>query len=94
LAKLHEQYKEFVDKKRAQRPSILALKKDLNAVKRNEFPWMYDVTKYASAQPFIFLNRAWGDFFKKKKMNGKPVGRPRFKKKGKCVDSFYVGGGL
>jgi putative transposase len=92
LAKWNEYHKEFTEEKRDKNPSGLALKKELNAVKRDEFPWMYDVTKYASAQPFIFLNRAWSDFFKKKKVNGKPVGRPRFKKKGKCVDSFYVGG--
>ena len=92
LSKWNEQYKEFVDGGRDKKPSGLALKKELNAVKKLEFPWMYDVSKYASTQPFIFLNRAWSDYFKKKKMNGKPVGRPRFKKKGKCSDSFYVGG--
>ena len=92
LARWHEQYNEYIAKKRDKRPSGLALKKELNAIKRHEFPWMVEVTKYASAQPFIFLNRAWNDFFKKKKMNGKIVGRPRFKKKGKCIDSFYVGG--
>ena len=74
------------------RPSGLMLKKQLNAVKKAQFPWMYEVTKYAAQQPFINLQRAWSDFFKKKTMNGKPVGKPRFKKKGKCVDSFYVGG--
>ena len=92
LAKWNEQYQAFKDGKRDKKPSGMSLKKELNAIKKREFPWMYDVTKYASAQPFIFLNRAWNDFFKKKSMNGKPVGRPRFKKKGKCADSFYVGG--
>jgi len=92
LAKWNEQYQEIVDGKREKKPSGLALKKALNAIKRQEFPWMYEVSKYASAQPFIFLNRAWNDFFKKKKMNGRAVGKPSFKKKGKCSDSFYVGG--
>ena len=67
LARWHEQYKAFADKKRDKRPSGLALKKELNVIKRHKFPWMVEVTKYASAQPFIFLNRAWDDFLKKKK---------------------------
>lgn len=86
LANWNLQYKEFKDGKRAKKPTGMSLKKELNAVKKAEFPWMYNVTKYASQQPFIFLNRAWSEFFKG---NHK---RPRFKKKGKCSDSFYVGG--
>jgi putative transposase len=74
------------------KPNGMKLKKQLNAVKKAEFPWMYEVTKYAAQQPFINLQRAWSDFLNKKTMNGKPVGRPKFKKKGKCIDSFYVGG--
>ena len=70
----------------------MSLKKQLNAVKKADFPWMYEVTKYASQQPFIFLQRAWNDFLKGKITNGKRAGKPRFKKKGKSFDSFYVGG--
>tara|TARA_B100000700_G_C14940096_1_gene806327 strand:- start:81 stop:1262 length:1182 start_codon:yes stop_codon:yes gene_type:complete len=91
----HKQYKiwEASDKTdKSLRPSGLMLKKQLNAVKKAEFPWMYEVTKYAAQQPFINLQRAWSDFFNKKTMNGRLVGKPKFKKKGKCVDSFYVGG--
>ena len=91
----HKQYKiwEASDKTdKLLRPSGLMLKKQLNAVKKAEFPWMYEVTKYAAQQPFINLQRAWSDFFNKKTMNGRLVGKPKFKKKGKCVDSFYVGG--
>ena len=46
---------------------------------------MYDVTKYASQQPFIFLQKAFGAFFKK------IAKHPVFKKKGRR-DSFYIGG--
>lgn len=86
LANWNLQYREFKEGKRAKKPTGMSLKKELNAIKRKEFPWMYAVSKYASQQPFIFLDHAWSAFFKGNRR------RPRFKKKGKCRDSFYVGG--
>lgn len=79
----------------AEKPSGMALKKQFNAIKREQFPWVYLVTKYASQQPFIFLQRAYRDWVKDLAY-GKPQSlrkrKPRLKKKGKSVDSFYVGG--
>jgi len=72
--------------KSGQKPSGMALKKQFNALKEAEFPWTYEVTKYASQQPFLDLQDAWKRFFKKL------GGKPRFKKKGRSHDSFYVGG--
>jgi putative transposase len=39
--------------------------------------------------------KAWGDFFKSRtgKRAGRPLGRPRFKKRGRARDSFQVHGG-
>jgi len=68
------------------RPSGMSLKKEFNQIKRAQFPWTYEVTKYASQQPFLDLQDAWSRFFKKQ------AERPKFKKKGKSRDSFYVGG--
>ena len=62
------------------------MKKLFNAIKKEQLPWIYEVTKYASQQPFIYLQRAFSDFFKGKS------NYPTFKKKGRCRDSFYVGG--
>jgi len=77
------------------RPSGMALKRQFNALKKSEFPWVYEVTKYASQQPFIALQRSFSDWMKDLK-SSKPQHlkkrRPRFKKKGKAADSFYVGG--
>lgn len=42
LAEWRRQYKA------GEKPNGLKLKKQLNAMKRAEFPWMYEVTKYAS----------------------------------------------
>ena len=68
------------------RISGMSLKKSFNAIKREEFPWVMEVTKYAAQQPFLDLQKAFSRFFKKL------AERPQFKKKGKSQDSFYVGG--
>jgi putative transposase len=68
------------------RPSGMSLKKQFNAIKQAEYPWIYEVTKYACQQPFLDLQEAFTRFFKKE------AGRPKFKKKGKSHDSFYIGG--
>jgi len=67
-----------------EKPNGLQLKKQFNAIKPKEFPWTYNVTKYASQQPFIFLQTAFRRFFNKQS------NYPQFKKKG-VHDSFYIG---
>lgn len=83
------------------KPNGNALKKQFNAIKKVAYPWMYEVTKYAAQQPFIRLQAAWDKYFADReagRLSGKPrkdgkwPGMPRFKKKGRCRDSFYVGG--
>jgi putative transposase len=66
------------------KPTALKLKKQFNALKPVDFPWTYEVTKYASQQPFIFLQTAFLRFFEGTSRY------PKFKKKGHR-DSFYVG---
>jgi len=44
----------------------LKLKKEFNARKTVEFPWTYEVTKYASQQPFLHLQAAFRRFFQKR----------------------------
>lgn len=80
LARWNESYQA------GQKPSGMALKKEFNAIKKEEFPWVFEVTKYAAQQPFLDLQDAWNDFFKQQ------AERPKFKKKGKSRDSFYIGG--
>ena len=69
---------------RGDKPSGLRLKKQFNAIKPVEFPWMFEVTKYASQQPFLHLQAAFQRFFRKE------ARYPRFKRKG-VRDSFYIG---
>lgn len=71
------------------KPNALALKKEFNAVKYALYPWLKDIHRDAHAQPFTYLGRAWNFFFADIKA-GKPAHEPRFKKKGRCRDAFYV----
>lgn len=66
--------------------SGMMLKKEFNHIKREEFPWVFEVSKYVSQQPFIQLGRAYQRFFKGISK------KPKFKKKSKSHDSFYIGG--
>ncbi len=73
----------------------MALKRQFNALKKSRFPRVYEVTIYANPKPFISFQRAFSDWMKDRK-SPKPQYlkrcRPRFKKKSKVLDSFYVGG--
>src|ERR1700684_3858831 len=79
LAKWEKNYKE------GKKTNALELKKEFNKQKEIEFPWVYEVTKYACQQPFIHLQRAFQGFFIKR------TKYPKYKKKG-IHDSFYIGG--
>lgn len=79
LAKWEQYYKE------GKKVDGFLLKKEFNGLKKTEFPWIYEVTKYASQQPFIYLQKAFQGFFDNR------TRRPKFKKKG-IRDSFYIGG--
>ncbi|MCB9062246.1 MAG: IS200/IS605 family element transposase accessory protein TnpB [Halobacteriovoraceae bacterium] len=64
----------------------LMLKKEFNAIKKQDYPWVGEVSKYVCQQPFIQLNHAYSRFFKGL------AHKPKFKKKNVSRDSFYIGG--
>jgi len=64
------------------------LKKEFNAIKRVNFPWILKVTKCAPEQAFNDLGAAFQNFFRNVK-NGKKPGYPKYKKRG-ARDSFYI----
>ena len=65
------------------------LRKELNAIKREQFPWMLEVTKCAPQLAIKNnLNSAFRNFFRCLKQ-GKQVGFPKFHKKG-VNDSFTL----
>lgn len=57
-------------------PSEVSLRCELNAIKRAQFPWMYDVTKCAVQEAIIDLGMAFRSFFEKR------GNYPKFKRKG------------
>ena len=65
-------------------PHALALKKQFNESREQEYPWTYDVTKCVVEGAFDDLSKAYDNFF---------AGRaeyPKYKKKGKSHESFYL----
>ena len=85
------QFSEFPVKPKL--PTVLDLKKRFNSIKAKECPYMYEVTKYASQQTFIFLGKALTRYYEaKKNKTGPKVGFPVFKKRSETSGSFYLGG--
>ena len=72
-------------------PSSIDLHKLLVALVKPTHDWYYEVSKCAPQYALRQLRQAFNDFFKKKKINGKPVGFPRFKKKSRH-NSFTLDG--
>ena len=83
LAEWNRQYKA------GEKPTALKLKKQFNEIRRQQFPWTWEVTKNASDQPFLDLGKAFTAFFEGQ-THGKRVGRPKFKRKKRSRPSFYV----
>jgi putative transposase len=82
LAEWSRQYEACKTDPNAKRPNEAALRRQLNAIKREQFPWMLEVTKCAPQMALIQLGRAFENFF---------LGRaryPTFRRKG--VDDRFA----
>ena len=76
LAEWKRQYDAWKADNSLPKPSQAALRRQLNAIKREQFPWMLEVTKCAPQMAIIQLGEAFKNFF---------AGRaryPQFRKKG------------
>lgn len=76
LAEWQRQYEAWKQDNSLPKPSQAALRRKLNAIKREQFPWMLEVTKNAPQMAIIQLGKAFENFF---------AGRakyPKFRKKG------------
>src|SRR6266480_2686146 len=67
-----------------EKPTAFKLKKQFNEIRREQFPWTWEVTKNASDQPILDLGKAFSAFFEGK------ARRPRFKSKKRSKPSFYL----
>jgi putative transposase len=77
LAQWQRQYGASKAEPALPKPNEMALRRQLNAIKRADFPWMLEVTKNAPQMAIIQLGRAFDNFF---------AGRaryPRFRRKGR-----------
>ncbi|EFH90161.1 RNA-guided endonuclease InsQ/TnpB family protein [Ktedonobacter racemifer] len=67
-----------------EKPTTFKLKKQCNEIRREQFPWTWEITKNASDQPFLDLGKAFKAFFEGK------ARKPRFKSKKRSKPSFYL----
>src|SRR5881227_3865491 len=67
-----------------EKSTALGLKKQFNEIRREDFPWTWNVTKNASDQPILDLGKAFTAFFEGR------ARRPRFKSKKRSKASFYL----
>ena len=63
LAEWKKQYQATQADPSLPKPSQAALRRQLNAIKRERFPWMMDVTKNAPQMAIVQLGRAFENFF-------------------------------
>lgn len=84
LAKWEENYRQGI------KQSILDIRKEFNSIKKEQYPFVYEVSKYATMQPFIYLDKAFKKYFSDLK-KGK-VSYPKLKKKRDNYGSYYIGG--
>ena len=79
--------------------SAIDLHRELNALKKTRYPWLYEVSKCAPQEALRDLDRAYANFFrraelkKRGKFKGK-VGFPRFKSRKRGLGSFKLTGSI
>ena len=65
LAEWKCQYEAWKLDNRQTKPTQAALRRQLNAIKREQFPWMLEVTKNAPQMAIIQLGQAFQNFFRR-----------------------------
>jgi putative transposase len=72
-----------------EKPSALKLRTQFHALRREQLPWTYDVTKCAIEGAFMDAAAAFKNFFEGRKA-GRKTGYPKFKSKKRSRQSFYL----
>jgi putative transposase len=79
-------------------PTVIDLHRKLNALKKTDYPWMYEISKCAPQEALRNLDYAYAAFFRrvKEKKRGKKVkvGFPKFKSKKNGLGSFRLSGAI
>lgn len=69
-----------IRKETGKNPSLITLKKEFKALKKEQFPWMYESPKDANQQPFSDLQKAWQKFWTEVKKGKTAVWNKKDKK--------------
>jgi putative transposase len=81
-------------RRRGETLDAVALHRLLNRLKRTpRFAWLYQVSKCAPQEALRDLDRAYQAFWRGRRANRR-VGFPRYKKRGRCPDSFRLTGAI
>jgi putative transposase len=81
-------------RRRGETLDAVALHRLLNRLKRTpRFAWLYQVSKCAPQEALRDLDRAFQAYWKGRRASP-AVGFPRFKKRGRCPDSFRLTGAI
>lgn len=83
LEQWNKQYQAYKQDNSLPKPNEFDLRKQLNAIKQEQYPFLLEVTKCAPQQAIKNLGKAFVSFFKKQN------NYPKFQKKGRN-DSFYM----
>jgi len=68
--------------------------RQLNAIKKTDFPWLYEVSKAAPQEALRDLDKAYQNFFRRVKSGEKNVGFPKFKSRRNGIGSFRLTGAI
>ncbi|WP_156516504.1 RNA-guided endonuclease InsQ/TnpB family protein, partial [Hydrogenibacillus schlegelii] len=69
--------------------NAMELHRELNRLKKTDFPWMYEVSKWAPQEALRDLEKAFQNFFRGRK-TGRKIGYPKFRRKHDRRDSFRL----
>jgi putative transposase len=81
------------------RPHAIQLHREPNALKKTDFPWMYEVSKCAPQEALRDLDRAYANCFRRLELSKQgrwkgQLGFPTCKKKSKGIGSFRLTGSI
>lgn len=94
LARRIEEYRET-----GRSSNAIEQHRQLNALKKTEYPWLYEVSKCAPQEALRDLDKAFANFYRRVRLKkqGKlkgPVGFPKFKSKKRGAGSFRLTGSI
>jgi putative transposase len=86
------EWQRYKDAHPGQAHGVMALKKDFNALKGQQYPWVYEVAKDVAEGAFTNLSAGLKNYFESKNgtRTGAKVGFPRFKSKKDRRQSFRL----